>query len=133
MLVRDLDHNSSKEIAALVQSGDLYTFDGPSRTLRNLLQSTGFTLLSTIATDFGFVGGDNTGTGHYLQYANDHYFEPFSCSLGTTAVDGINEFPDGFLWTGEGGVLTLRMSPYRMPTWQSPVFDSGFGRFIATD
>jgi hypothetical protein len=133
MLVQDLDNNNSKEIAALVGSGDLYTFDGPSRNLRNLLQATGLTLLTRSMSDFGFFGGDSAGAGHFLQYGNDNYYETFNRWLGNGTLDGINQSPAGFLWSGNGGVLTLRISPYNYAAWQSPVIGPGFGRFVALD
>ena len=41
---------------------------------------------------------------------------------------------NGELWTGAGGVISLRVPPlYDDAVWQSPVMGAGFGRFVATD
>jgi hypothetical protein len=40
----------------------------------------------------------------------------------------------GELWTGSGGVLSLRLPPlYDVIEWQSPIYGPGFGRFVAVD
>jgi hypothetical protein len=134
LIVQDLDGNGSKEIAALVSTGDLYTFDGPTRQLRNLRQNTGGTLLSSRPSPSGLILGDNAGVGHFLQYANNSYTETLTRQLGNTILDGINVLPDGWLWTGAGGVLNLRDLPsYDTVLWQSPATGSSVGRFVATD
>jgi hypothetical protein len=134
MVVQDLDGNGSKEIAALVGTGDFYTFDGPTRQLRNLTQSTGFTLLSNQATASGLVGGDSSGIAHFLQYGSDHYTEALVRQLSKTAFDGINVLLNDSLWTGSSGVLSLFLPPdYNVMAWQSPAVGSGFGRFAALD
>ena len=133
LVVQDLNNNGSKEIAALVGSGDLYTFDGPSRQLRNLRQSTGFTLLSNRAGTSGLIGGDSARVGHFLQYGTNSYSESFARQLGSTALNGINLLSDDALWTGDGSVLNLRLPPYTSVAWQSPAIGTGFGRFVATD
>jgi hypothetical protein len=134
LVVRDLDGNGSKEIAALIDSGDLYTFDGPSRQLRNLRQSTGFTLLSSRSNPPGLVTGDNAGTGHFLKYLNNNYTETLTRQLGSGSLDGINVLSNGALWAGSGGLLDLRFPPpYASVTWQSAAIGGGLGRFVATD
>jgi hypothetical protein len=134
LVVKDLDGNGSKEIAALAQNGDFYTFDGPSRQLRNLRQSTGFTLLSGRSNPSGLVTSDSAGTGHFLKYANSNYTEPVTIHLGEASLDGISGLPSGALWTGSTGLLTLRLPPlYNTVTWQSPAIGSGFGHSVATD
>jgi hypothetical protein len=134
LIVQDLDGNGSKEIAALVSTGDLYTFDGPSRQLRNLRQNTGGTLLSSRPSPSGLILGDNAGVGHFLQYANNSYTETLTRQLGNTTLDGINVLPDGWLWTGVGGAVNLRYPPaYDTVLWQGPVIGSSVGRFVTTD
>src|SRR5207249_4739161 len=63
LVVEDLNDDGSKEIAALVSTGDLYTWDGPSRELRNLRQGTNGSTLSDKATPAGLVLGDTSGVG----------------------------------------------------------------------
>ncbi len=134
LVVQDLDGNGSKEIAAVVNNDDLYTFDGPTRQLRNLRQSTGFRLLSSRPNPAGLIGSDSVGMGHFLQYANDSYTETLTLQLDTAGLDGINVSSNGSLWTGGGGVLKLRPPPfYSNVHWQSPAIGSGFGRYVATD
>jgi len=121
-------------LRALVSTGDLYTFDGPSRQLRNLRQSTGFTLLSSRPNPSGLVTGDSAGTGHFLRYANNNYTENLTLQLSSASLDGISVLSNGALWTGSAGLLSLRLPPsYSSVTWQSPAIGSGFGRFVATD
>ena len=133
LVVDDLDGNGTEEIAALVSTGDLYTFDGPTRELRSLVQATGGTALSNRRSASGLVLADSAGMAHFLKYANEDYTENFSRDLGEMFT-GINVLADGALWVGTGGTLTLRVPlSYTTVTWQSPFFGSGFGRFVATD
>jgi hypothetical protein len=141
LVVEDLDSNGSKEIAALVSTGDLYTWDGPSRQLRNLRQGTNGALLSNRASPAGLVLGDTSGVGHFLQYGNDTYTETFTRQLAngcdpfgfTPCLNGINVTQDDSLWTGTGSVLNQRLAPtYDNVAWQSPAIGDSFGRFAAT-
>ena len=79
--VGDLNSDGSKEIAALVSTGDLYTWDGPTRQLPNLRQDTNGALLSNRASAAGLVLGDTSGVGHFLQWGNDTYIETFTWQL----------------------------------------------------
>lgn len=134
LVVQDLDGNGSKEIAALVGGGDLYTFNGPSRQLVSLVQRTGWTLLSGRPDPSGLISADQAGLGHFLQFANDNYTESFSRQLGNTGLNGINALKNGALWIGRDNVLDLRPGPsYDTIAWQSPITGSNFGRFVATD
>jgi hypothetical protein len=135
LVVDDLDGNGSKEIAALVSTGDLYTFDGPTRQLRNLFQSTGYSLLSNKASPAGLIGGDNNGVGHFLQYSNNTYTEILTRQLSSGVANGINVLSDESLWVGSGNTLSLFLpSPfYNSFAWQSPPAAAGFGRFVVTD
>lgn len=134
LVVKDLDGNGSKDIAALVSTGDLYTFDGPTRQLKSLKQQTGEKIISDRYNPAGLIMGDSAGYGHFFQYLSNTYTENFSRRLGAVALDGINVLPDGGLWSGSGGALSLRVPPsYRGVAWQSPVFGTGLGRFVATD
>jgi hypothetical protein len=134
LMVQDLNGDGNKEIAALVGTGDLYTWDGPSRQLRNLRQSTGGTLLSNQATLSGLILGDSAGVGHFLQWGSNSYTETFTRQLGSGSLSGVNVAADNSLWTGSGGVVNLRLSPlYNTAVWQSPVIGANFGRFVATD
>src|SRR5438067_410760 len=134
LVVADLDGNGSKEIAALVSTGDLYTFDGPTRQLKSLKQQTGAKLIAEGRSPAGLILADSAGAGHFWQYGANTYTESFARQLGSTALDGLTVSSDGGLWIGTGGALRLRQSPnYRGVAWQSPVVGAGFGRFVATD
>ncbi|PYL78184.1 MAG: hypothetical protein DMF26_01585 [Verrucomicrobia bacterium] len=141
LIVEDLNSDGNKEIAALVSTGDLYTWDGPSRQLRNLLQGTNGTLLSNRASPAGLVLGDISGVGHFLQWGNDSYTETFTRQLATDCdpygyppcINGLNVTPDNSLWTGTGSILHQRLAPnYDNVAWQSPEVGNSFGRFVAT-
>ena len=139
LMVQDLDGNGSKEISALTDSGDLYTWDGPTRQLRDLRQATSGTVLSDRATLAGLVLGDTSGVGHFWQWANNSYTETFTRQLSTECdpffgcFNGINVAPDDSLWTGFGSTLNQRLAPsYDSVVWQSPGIGDGFGRFVAT-
>ena len=112
LVVDDIDGNSGKEIAALVTNGDLYTFDGPTRQLRSLVQQSGGTILSRRLPS-GLIRGDSAGVGHFLQYSNNTYTESFSRQLGTPTLDGINVLANGGLWTGPGA---RSICAFRRPT-----------------
>jgi hypothetical protein len=139
LIVDDLNGDGNKEIAALVSTGDLYTWDGPSRQLLNLQPGTNGTVLSNVATPSGLVLGDTSGVGHFWQWGTSSYTETFTRQL-TTECDpfsgcfsGINVSSDDALWTGSGGTLNQRLSPsYDAVVWQAPPIGNGFGRFVAT-
>jgi FG-GAP-like repeat len=142
LYVEDLDGNGNKEIAALVSTGDLYTWDGPTRQLRNLRQGTNGAVLSNRASPAGLVLGDTTGVGHFLQYNNDAYTETFTRQLATDCdpygyppcLNGLNVTSDDSLWTGTGSILAQRLgASYDNVAWQSPDIGGGFGHFVATD
>jgi len=141
LIVEDLNGDGNKEIAALVGSGDLYTWDGPSRQLRNLRQGTNGTLLSQRATPAGLVLGDTFGVGHFLQWDADAYTETFTRQLASDCdssgyppcLNGINVTLDNALWTGSGSILKQRLAPsYDTVAWESPAIGGGFGRFVVT-
>lgn len=134
LVVGDIDGNGSKEIAALAGNGDLYTWDGPTRQLKNLRQATGFTLLSKAPSPLSLVGADASGFGHFLQYSNHTYTESFARQFGAGTLTGINLLASGSLWVGYGGALNLFDPPsFNTLDWQSSVMGSGFGKFVVTD
>jgi len=134
LVVNDLDGNGSKEIAVLAGSHDLYTFNGASRALESLVKTTPFTSLDSESNSYGLIAGDDAGKGHFLRYAKPGYTETLTLQLASGYLDGINSFSDGELWTGSGGVLTLRLPPsYSTVTWQSPALGANVGRFVATE
>jgi hypothetical protein len=141
LIVEDLNGDGSKEIAAVVSTGDLYTWDGPTRQLRNLRQDTNGALLSNRASAAGLVLGDTSGIGHFLQWGNDTYTEAFTRQLATDCdpygfppcLTGLNVASDNSLWTGTGSILNQRLAPsYDNVAWESPEIGNGFGRFVAT-
>jgi hypothetical protein len=141
LTIDDLNGDGSKEIAALISTGDLYTWDGPSRQLRNLRQGTNGTLLSNRGSPAGLVLGDTSGVGHFLQWVNDNYTESFTRQLAsdcdpfafTPCINGLNITVDDSLWTGSASILDQRLSPaYDNIAWQSPEIGDSFGRFVAT-
>lgn len=133
LVVQDLDGNGSKEIAALVGTGDLYTFDGPTRTLRNLTRNPNYTLLSSRSKPSNLLLGDNAGMGHILRYKNNNYRQSDVLPLGSGTLDGVTFTTDG-LWTGDEGQLKLRPGPsYATVAWESPVVGAGFGKTLVTN
>lgn len=134
LVVTDVDGNGSKDIAALVSTGDLYTFDGPTRQLKNLKQQTGGTIIASRGSSPGLIVGDISGVGHFWKFDMSSYIEEFARQLGSAALDGLTATPDGKLWIGAAGRLKLRLAPdFRGVWWQSPVLGTGFGRFTTTD
>lgn len=114
-------------------TGSLYTFDGSTRQLENVMQQTGWTVISR-RWPTGLILGDGAGRGHFLQYSNGTYLEEFRRQLGASALDGITMFSNGELWTGSGGALSLRVPPsFDSDVWRSPRIGTGCGRFVATD
>ena len=133
LVVQDLDRNGSKEFIALISTDYLYSFDGPTRQLTNVTQESNATSLSGCRNPSSLVLGDNAGLAHFLQYRNNSYSDKFDLQLGSTSLDGINVLTSG-LWSGTGGVLTLRTGPkYSTLAWESPIVATGLGRFVATD
>jgi hypothetical protein len=133
LVVQDLDRNGSLDIAALVSTGDLYTFDGATRTLQNLIPGTDYTLLSDQPKPPRLLAGDSSGTAHFLRYRNNQYRQQLQVPLGTGTLDGLTMTNDG-LWLGDEGVLSLRPGPsYSTVVWQSPIVGSGFGSHVVTD
>ncbi|HEV2842065.1 MAG TPA: FG-GAP-like repeat-containing protein [Chthoniobacterales bacterium] len=133
LVVEDLDGDGTREIAALVSTGDLYTFDGLTRELENVVPQSGGRILSRRSPS-GLIYGDFPGVGHFFKYSGQSYAEVFSRKLGSGTLYGLNVLANGGLWTGSGGALTLRVPPsYDSVEWQSPPFGTGFGRSVATD
>jgi hypothetical protein len=134
LVAADLDGNGSKEVAALVATGDLYTFDGPTRVLKSLKQQTGAKLIVDRRSPAGLIVADSNGNGHFWSYSSNTYTEDSVRQFGSGGLAGLNVLPDNSLWIGTGGLLKLRMPPeYRGVWWQSPVFGTGFGRYVAVD
>lgn len=134
LVVGDLDGNGSKDIAALISTGDLYTFDGPTRTLKNLKQATSATIITDRRSPAGLILGDSSGVGHFWNYNGTDYMEDAIRQFGSAALTGLTVSSDGSLWIGDSGGLKLRLpTDYRGVWWQSPVFGTGFGRYVATD
>src|SRR5204862_3836588 len=61
------EYAGRKKIAVLTANGSLYIFDGPTRTLENVVQQSGGTLLSP-RRPAGLIIGDNTGFGRFLRH-----------------------------------------------------------------
>ena len=122
------------KIAALGTAGDLYTFDGRTRQLEGVLTQAGRNVVCR-RWPLGLIWGDNTGFGHFLEYAADHtYTEKYTRRLGASALDGINMRSNGELWTGWGGSLNLRVPPnFDEVVWQSSTIGKGCGHVVATD
>ena len=135
LIVQDLDKiGGAKEIAALVSTGDLYTFNGPSRQLRDLRQATGARLLSNRATPLGIVAADNNGLGRFLRYGAEDYTESFSRQLNNGPLTGISVLPDGTMWSGTGSSVLLHRPPAYSPAeWQTPAVGTSVGRFVARE
>lgn len=141
LTVADLNNDGSKEVAALVSTGDLYTWDGPTRELRNLTQGTNGALLSNGGSPAGLVLGDTSGVGHFWQWGNNSYTETFTRQLATDCdpyayppcLTGLNITSDDALWTGTGTIVNQRLAPsYDIIAWQSPEIGGSFGRFVET-
>lgn len=133
LVVEDLDGNGSKEIAALVSTGYLYTFDGPTRQLRAKTLLNNASAISRRSPS-GLIVANYAGVGHFFEYSNNFYAESFRRRLAPGNLQSINVLPDGQLWTGASKTLGLWLPPaYGNVVWQSPVFGTGFGRFVATD
>jgi hypothetical protein len=113
--------------------GGLFTFDGPTRQLEGVMPQTGWTVISR-RWPTGLVLGDADGVGHFLRYTGHNYTKDFTRQLGSAPLDGVTMLPDGELWTGAGGMISLRVPPlYNEAVWQSSVMGAGCGRFVATD
>ena len=133
LVVRDLDGNGTKEIAALNSAGELYTFNGAKKQLVSLRQDTGATLLATRHNSTGLILGDDTGLARFWRYKSAKYFQDFTRQLAPTELDGVHALPGGQLWSGSEGILSLRIMPWSEVRWQSSDFGDGFGRYVATD
>ena len=101
LIVDDVAGNGGKKIAALISTGDLYTFDGPTRQLESLVPQSGGTIISRRSPS-GLIKGDSAGLGHFLQYSNNTYTESFSRLLAPATPDGINVLSNGGALDGGG-------------------------------
>jgi hypothetical protein len=134
LVVADLDGNGSKEIAALLSTGALYTFDGPTRMLKSVKQQTGAITIADRRSPPGLILGEANGVGHFWKFELNNYTEDYLRELGSGTLTGLNTFEDGSLWIGTGDRLKLRLPPdYRGFWWQSGVFRTGLGRWTAID
>jgi len=114
-------------------TGSLYTFDGSTRQLEGVTSQAGWTVISR-RWPTGLIVGDAEGFGYFLRYSGHSYTKDFTRRLASAALDGVAMLSNGELWTGAGGMISLRVPPrYEDAVWQSPLIGAGFGRFVATD
>ena len=132
LVVQDLNNDGSKEIAVLIPSDKLYTFDGPSRQLEGLVQKS-YALLASQNNPPYLIPTDAMGVSHFLHFKNPKYQQKFSQQVAQATPDGVTVVADG-LFTGADGILTLRLPPkYSDVAWQSPYVGPGFGHTVVTD
>lgn len=132
--VDDFDGNGTTEIAALVSTGNLYTYDGLSRQLLNSWQDADATALGFRPNPSGLIVGDTTGLGHFLKYSSGLYTETLTRQLSEGSINGLTVVADDGLWTGSDGKLNLRRPPsYDSVLWESPFIGGIFGKVVAVD
>lgn len=132
LVVQDLNGDGKPEIATLISTGELYTFDGSSRTLESEVSVPNVTLISGRPQASQLIAGDSSGNADFLSLRGNHYRSLFTLSLGDSSLDGITVLRSG-LWSGDDGVLSLRNGVnFSNLVWQSPEVGPGFGTFVAT-
>ena len=67
LVVQDVDRNGAKEFVALTSNDDLYTFDGPTRQLVDLVNEPNAKLLSSRPKPTNLILGDDFGAARFLQ------------------------------------------------------------------
>ena len=128
----DVDQDGSDEIIGMVDSGDVYIFDGPSKVLEDILFGA-HTALELYDTGTGslIVLGDEGGDISAGSYQWGSYVEIYRHNFGTGSIDGISLTPTKrlFIFFGIGGTLNLA-TPFNA-LWQSSIYGTLFGQRTA--
>jgi len=124
LAIADADGDSAHEIVGMVESGDVYIFDGTTHELKGLIPAQGTSLsLANILGTTSIVIGDATGNMSVYVFNGTSYTEVINLQLAKTVLDGITFSKKGALWAGSNGVLTLYAlgaSPFRTENYGIP-------------
>jgi hypothetical protein len=111
LAVADVNQDGTKEIIGMVNNGDVYIFDGPSRVLEAILPGP-FTAMrvQNVTGVLSIVLGNSTGYLIMDRYSSGSYNETYRQKLVTTSVDGFTIDSHDRAWIGStsyGGSGTL--------------------------
>ncbi|KAA3605520.1 MAG: VCBS repeat-containing protein [Planctomycetota bacterium] len=125
----DLDGDGSLEMAAIVEGGDLYIYDGITRQLE-AMESGGYTTVEfrNRHTRPQLLLGHRDGSLSLRAFENGAFPEIGRRSVSQEAIDGVRQIPKDRYWIGSGGRLQIHQVGIPGPLWQSEDFGRGFGR-----
>jgi len=102
--IADLNQDGTKEMIGMVNGGDVYIFDGPSRALKAIL--TGPFSAMRVQNVGGLLSiclGNNTGYLIMYRYSSGAYTEVYRQRLITASVDGFTIDSRDRVWIGSPG------------------------------
>jgi len=124
----DVDADGRTETLGQVEGGDIYVFDGVTKTLEAILTGPFLSLQTqAVGATTYIVSGDSAGGLHGFAWNGSGYAPIGSLSLGVGAVDGFTFGPLLSLWVGAGGRLTLFVPWFPGIVWQSGPYGEGHG------
>lgn len=126
----DFDQDGVIEMAAMVEGGDVYIYDGVTKALESI-QFGSFTCME--AVDVGapmpvLLMGDDTGMLHGVVHDGLGYMTARTFQYGTEEIDGFKLLPGGRIAIGSGGVLSLYpLQSGATAVWESDHYGATFG------
>ncbi|MEK6304260.1 MAG: FG-GAP-like repeat-containing protein [Acidobacteriota bacterium] len=102
--IADVNQDGTKEIIGMVNGGDVYIFDGPSRALKAILVGPFSAMrVQNVGGLLSIVLGDDTGYLIMYRYSSGSYAEIYRQRLVTASVDGFTIDPRDRVWIGSHG------------------------------
>lgn len=126
----DFDADGALEIVGMVDGGDAYIFDGPTKVLEGILFGE-FSALTTAPPDTSadLLFGDANGDLIAAAYRAGSYGEVSRRNWVSGAVDGVSRGPSrGSFWIGSEG--TLRLAKPAKTIWESDDYGPLFGERV---
>ncbi|MBZ5538694.1 MAG: FG-GAP-like repeat-containing protein [Acidobacteriia bacterium] len=116
--VADINRDGTLEMIGMVKSGDIYIYDGPSKTLQALLTGPFTTMgLQKVGGTYSIMAGNSNGELMTYGYSSGSYTQTYKQKLVTTSVDGFTLDAQNKVWIGSTalqydspGILT-KVSP----------------------
>lgn len=120
--IADLDQDGALEIAGMVEGGDIYIFDGVTKTLE-AIEFGSHSCMEAVVVGTStpiLLTGDNTGTLRAVYHDGTGYSVVRTFSFGSGEMDGFKLLPGNKIAIGSGGVLSL----YPLVSGASPIWSS---------
>jgi hypothetical protein len=124
--VADTDLDGRKDIVAMVEQGDVYIFDGPSKVLEARLPTQGSALQVYGVLAPKITVADMAGDLATYEYQQGSYQETYRQHFVPGTIDGFDRVQGNRYWMGNNGSLRL-VSTAGATLWQSASYGLVFG------